>query len=81
MAELRYFSLRLAGRGGSGQRLGEGFAGNLIGEPEIRAVARLAGSMAATAGLATPTRGVRNGTRSKIAELSDLLSDCVPSLL
>jgi len=81
IAELRHFSLCLAGHGWSGQRLREGFAVNFIGEPEIRAVARLAGPMAATAGLATPTRCVRNGTGPKIAELSDLLSNGVPSLL
>jgi len=37
--------------------------------------------MAVTAVLAAAARSVGNGTRPKIAELNDLLSDRVPSLL
>jgi hypothetical protein len=81
IAELRHFSLRLAGRGHRRQRLGEGFAVNFMGEPEMGAVARLAGPMAATVWLAAPTRGVGDGTRAQITELSELLSDRVSTLL
>jgi hypothetical protein len=81
IAELRYLSFSLAGRRWSRQRLREGFAVRLIGKPEIRAVARLAGSMAAAVWLATATRSVGNGTSSKITKFRDSPSDGIPTLL
>jgi len=68
IAELRNLAFCLAGRSWSRQRLREGFAVHFIGKPEIRAVARLAGPMAAAVWLA-------------ITEFSDPPSNGVPTLL
>jgi hypothetical protein len=57
----------------SRQGFGDRFAIDFIGEPEIGAMTRLARLMAATARLTTPARGAGNTTRTKVAELRDLL--------
>jgi hypothetical protein len=80
-AELRHFPLGLVDRGGSRQGLGDRFTVHFIGEPEIGTVAGLSGLMASTIRLATAARGARNGTGTKVAELRNLLSDCLPTLL
>src|SRR6516165_8333233 len=62
-AELRYLLLGFADRRRGGQGLGDRLALDLIGEPEIGAVTRLTGLVAATLGLTTPTRGRGNAAR------------------
>jgi hypothetical protein len=81
LPKLRHFALGLVDSGGTWQRLGDGLAVRFVRKPEIGAVARLTGLMAVTAWLATATRGVRNGARTKVAELSDPLSGRLASLL
>jgi len=81
IAELRNLAFCLAGRSRSRQRLRKGFTVHFIGKPEIRAVAWLAGPMAAAVWLATATRRGGNGTSSKITEFRDPPSDGVPMLL
>ena len=73
-AELRHLALGLANGRRSGQGFGGGFAIDFIGESEMGAMSGLPGLMAATAWLATPTRGVRDATGAQVAKLSDLLS-------
>src|SRR5215469_8681588 len=69
------FSLRLLDRRRSRQRFRDGLAIDLIGQPEIGAVTRLAGLMTATVRLPAPTRRAGYAAGAKIAELRDALSN------
>jgi hypothetical protein len=80
-AKLGDFAFGFVDRGGRRQRFGDALAGDLVSEPEVRAMAGLAGLMTAAARLATSAGRARNRTRTKIAELSDLLHDIFPALL
>jgi len=79
-AELRHFALGFADGRRRGQGLGDGFALDFIGETEMGAMTGLSRSMAATTGLATPTRGTGDATGAKVAELGDLSHHRLPSL-
>ena len=78
--ELLHFSLGFLDRRRGGQCLRDRFTIELIGEPEIGAVARLTGLMAVTPWLTAPTRGARNAAGAKIAEFCDALSKHLTSL-
>jgi hypothetical protein len=78
--ELFYFSLGLLDRRRSGQCFRDGLAINLIGEPEIGAVTRLTGLMAATLWFTAATRGGGDAARAKVAELGNALSKQFTSL-
>jgi hypothetical protein len=80
-AELRHFLLGFANGRRRGQGLRDGFALDLIGEPEIGAVSWLTGSMAATTRLTTPARGAGDATGAKVAELSDSFNNDLTLLL
>jgi hypothetical protein len=78
--ELLHFSLGFLHRRRSGQGFRDRLAIDLIGEPEMGTVTRLAGLMAVTLWLTAPTRGARNTTGAQVAELSDALSNPFTSL-
>jgi hypothetical protein len=78
--ELFHFSLSFLDRRRRGQRFRDGLTIDLIGEPEIGAVTRLAGLMTVTLGLTAPTRGARNAARAKVPELCDALNNHFTSL-
>jgi hypothetical protein len=79
-AELLDFPLRFLDRRRGWQGLRDGLAFGHIGEPEIGAVAWLAGLMTATVRLTTPTGRAGNAAGAKIAELRDTLSNRFTSL-
>jgi hypothetical protein len=81
LAEFRHFFLGLMDRGWGGQRLRNRLALHFICEPEVGTVAALSGLMATTVRFATAARGAGNGTGAKVAELRNLLSDRLPTLL
>src|SRR5437879_3227610 len=68
LSEFSDLSFGLSLCGTVGQRFGNGFAINLVGEPEIGAVARIFGLMAVAVGLATPARGGCYRATTQVAE-------------
>lgn len=64
-----------------GKRFGDGFAIDLIGQPEIRTVARIFGLVAVAVGLAASARSRRDRTSTQIPQRCDLVGDAGPPLL
>jgi len=81
LAELRHLAFGLVNRGGSGQRFRDGLGVHLVGEPQIRAVGRLAGLMATATRLATSAGSTGDGTSAQISEFCNPLRDRHTSLL
>ena len=81
LAKLRYLSLCLAHCSWRRQRLGDRLAVHFVREPEVGAMPRFAGPMTATFRLAAPARSACDGTRTKVAELTELMTDCLASML
>jgi len=74
-AKLGDLTLGLVYGGGTGQRFGNGFAVDLIGEAFVGTMNGLAGLMTPAVGLAAASRRAGDGTRSEIAESGNLLSN------
>jgi hypothetical protein len=54
---------------------------HFVREPEAGAIPRLAGPMTETFRLATPARSACDGTDTKVAELTELMTDRLASML